>query len=212
MSKYLNDPLVKRLIFLPGLVIIISSVVFGFSGYFQIERLEGAEVEQDVATQKANRLLQKVSFLRNQESLFLEYGEQYESLMQKGLVQVFDRITWVDGLLGIKQKLQLVPMVIGIEPEALLASEDLSRLMIKDGIFYFTRINLSFGLQTDIDLFRMLNLIAKDISPYFYVEKCDLELPKDKLTNPAFNDLAGNMSAECSLLVFQAKPHPLEVE
>lgn len=212
MLSFLKDPLVKRFIFLPGLVVFAGLSVFGMSGLAQVELFEMAVVEQQAQTDNANRYLQKVQFLRNQESLYQQYGDQYETLMQKGMVKDLDRVLWVDGLLKIKQQLQLAPMVIMINAEVLLESTDLKEFMIKNDIFYSTRINMSFGLQADTDLFRMLNLISSDISPHYFVEKCKLDQSFERSKNIEFNPLSGNIAGECSLIIFQSKPRLLQVD
>jgi virulence-associated protein VapD len=210
MWTALNDPLVKRFIFLPGLVLFIGATLLSSTITLQSQWLEQDEIAYQSATQEATRLLQKVRFLRNQEALYLQYGDQYAAVLQKGLVKDFDRVAWVDGLIRVTEALQISGLKILIEPEQLIKKSDLKSQLIKKDIFYYTRINLAFGLQTDVDLLKMMDLISQEISAHFFVEKCKLEMPYDLGKQLDFNPLNGNILGECSLIVFQAKPSELK--
>jgi len=153
-------------------------------------------------------LMHQVKFLQEQYQLFQQYGAQYQQLTQQGLAKEQDRVLWADMLLHEKQRRWLNPIVIQFEAQKKLEASVFQQLKIASPIFYQTRVNLTLGTQTDLDIFTTLEDIEQLISPFFLLKSCKIEMilgNKDK-ANIKFDSKQPNFSVICSLIFFNSKP------
>ncbi|KUJ74794.1 hypothetical protein AVO42_05240 [Thiomicrospira sp. XS5] len=175
------------------------------SGWFltqQEARLQSG-VQQKVA--QLDRLVQQVAFLNRQERLFLAYGESYSEINPEDLVDQQGRVAWTDALLNIQKSLVLSPFKIQFEPEKPLQQSELKYIPLEKPIFFFTRLNLTAGLQSDRDIITLFQRISADITPFFLIDRCDLDKGAQART-PVFNLDKGGIHLQCSLIFFEAKP------
>lgn len=196
MRRYLAWPLGVLLATLSFIVLI---------GWFltqQETRLQSS-VQQKVA--QLDRLVQQVEFLNKQERLFHEYGESYSQINPEDLVDQQGRVAWTDALLNIQKALVLSPFKIQFEPEKTLRQSDLKSIPLEKPIFFFTRLNLTAGLQSDRDIITLFQRISADITPFFLIDRCDLDKGAQG-RSPAFNLDKGGIDLKCSLIFFEAKP------
>lgn len=194
----------------PLLVFIFVAVIAGGLFYqlsLQNEKIEDSNQQLSI---QVKRIIKQVLFLRRQEFLFNKYGSRYEELTKQGLVKDLDRVKWVDGLLSIKNKLLFNELIIQFEPEIKLKRQDFKHFNLNQNIFYYTRLNIDFGMLIDSDIFKLKDDIDQNITPIYKFDKCDLKLDDKKIGGLGFNPLSSNINARCSLIVFQAKPRLLK--
>lgn len=206
----LNKRLSKQFLLVPIIMVVVFTLVLGGAYVDQSLKQEEAERKNRQLKAQVNNLLQKVRFLRKQEALYNEYGEKYLEVTGNGLVQDFDRVKWVDGLLHLKKDLIISPFNMQYEPEQKLEQVHFKNYKMVKDIFYFTRVNLNLGFQSDLDLIRFNDRMSTSISSLYMPEKCRVEIAPEYLTNVSFVPDKGSLEANCSYIVFQAKPKAIQ--
>lgn len=211
MMWLIEDPLIKRFLWLPLGILLVLSLLFTLL-YFGLDyQKEQTQKNVMLKTKQLGNVMRQVKFLRYQEQLFLTYGDKYQALIKDGLVHRQDRVKWTDSLLKIQKELALKPFVIQYEPEQKLTQKYLQQIKLDKDIFYFTRLNLTLGLHSDLDILYLINKIAAQVTPLFVVEKCHLGAALDVIEKPEFDPRKGMIKAQCSLILFEAKPNPFKV-
>ena len=199
--------LIKRYLKWPLINLVISVTVLGGTNYLlmmQKQQLLAAERQQK---SQLNNLIRQVTFLREQEQLFLKYGDKYQQLMKYGLVHQQNRVKWVDSLIDIQQSLLMHPFKIQFEPEQLLSRDRLESFMMNKDIFYYTRLNIQAGLHSDADLHRLIKRLSEEITPLFIVESCQLSKLPTTRGEKLFSAQRANILLECAILLLEAKPN-----
>lgn len=202
----MNDPLLKKYILIPLIALGVLLSVIGLLGYQLMDMKTQSETQNAELKKTARSLIQDVRFLRRQQALYQQFGEEYESVIQNGLVKTFDRVKWVDALLRFKNELVMTPFTMQFEPQQKLEKAQFSSFKFKRNIFYYTRMNLTVGFQSDYDLITLNQLMTDKVSPLYSLEECDLKHERNPELNALFNPINGSITAKCSYVIFQAKP------
>lgn len=211
-SLQLNDPILMQYLRLPLLVFVVVIAVFGAANYF-IDKVDSdINYREQMQSRELDSVLKQVLFLQRQEQLFHQYGEKYRRFLQEGLVHQQDRVKWTDELLKIKQLLVMTPFSIQFEPEKKLTKKDVKYLVIEKDIFYYTNLNVSAGLQTDLDILSLFDQISKNITPLYLVKKCKLKANREELNRAEFSPKKAVIDANCTMVLFQAKPREFASE
>lgn len=210
MKFALQDPLIKRFLWLPVGVFLVIGVLFVAIDYGFTYQVNKTQQQLKTQTAALDNIMRQVKFLRYQEQLYLTYGDKYQQLISHGLIHRQDRVRWTDILLSIQKELALKPFQFQYEPEQKLTQTYLEQIKIKKDIFYFTRLNITVGLHTDLDILRLIDAIAEKITPLFVVEKCHMGVTLNHLESPKFNPDNGMINAKCSFILFEAKPNPFK--
>lgn len=205
-----QDPLLKRYLLVPLVLVIAITGVYFAADYFLEEQRFQLDRDEKYKESQVNNIMRQVRFLRYQERLFLTYGDKYQELIRDGLIHKQDRVKWTDELLKIQRKLALTPFTIRFEPEQKLKQADLARMKLEKDIFYYTRLNLSVGLQSDLDIIALFDQVTQNITPLYLVDKCDLAVNLVDIEKPSFNPDKGAIRMACSLILFEAKPNPFK--
>lgn len=206
----LHDPLLKRYLLIPVILTLVMTGLYFSSDYLLEEQRFQLSRDEKYKESQVDNIMRQVRFLRYQERLFLTYGEKYQELIGEGLVHRQDRVKWTDELLKIQRKLALTPFTIRFEPEQKLKQSDLARMKLEKDIFFFTRLNLSAGLQTDLDIVSLFDQITQNITPLYLVDKCHLAADLADIEQPKFDENKGRIRMSCSLILFEAKPNPFK--
>lgn len=212
MKIELRDPLLKRYLTLPLIVLAVILVVFfGVNHFF-------SGIEQQLSQQtrsktgQLNSILNQVRFLEHQQHLFERFGEKYKNFLKDGLVYRQDRVKWTDELLKIKQNLVLFPFSIQFEPEKKLTKENASNLVMEKDIFYSTNLNMNFGLHSDLDIVLLFDEIMTRITSFYLIKGCDLKADITKLEEVKFDPASPNINANCTIVLFQVKPREFKLD
>ncbi|MGE4499086.1 MAG: hypothetical protein AB7C96_01930 [Hydrogenovibrio sp.] len=207
--RFIESNGLRRYLAWPLGVLVATLLLIGLGRWFLLEQTHALQthVQQQVA--HLDRLVRQVEFLKKQAQLFHAYGEAYSQINPEDLVNQQGRVAWTDALLNIQKSLALKPFKIQFEPEKVLRQNDLKYIPLEKPIFFFTRLNLSAGLQSDRDILTLFQRISTDITPFFLIEGCDLD--RDANTkSPVFNLNKGGIRMACSLIFFEAKPRAFE--
>lgn len=199
--------LIKRYLKWPLIYLVISVTVLGGTNYLLIMQKQQLLVAELQQKSQLNNLIRQVTFLREQEQLFLKYGDKYQQLMKYGLVHQQNRVKWVDSLIAIQQSLLMHPFKIQFEPEQLLSRDRLESFMMNKDIFYYTRLNIQAGLHSDADLQRLIKRLSEEITPLFIVESCQLSKLPTTRGEKLFSAQRANILLECAILLLEAKPN-----
>jgi len=204
-----NLQYIKRSLKKPIWLLLILAILAG--GEFYTTSLLENRLTQQFMQEKSrlDGLMQQVKFLQEQYQLFQQYGEQYQQLTQQGLTKEQDRVLWADILLQEKQRRWLNPIVIQFEAQKKLDANMFQQLKTFSPIFYQTRVNLTVGAQTDLDIFATLEDIERFISPFFLLNSCRIDKQdSDKEMNTIkFNAKQPNFNVVCSLIFYNSKPN-----
>jgi len=203
----LHDPFLKRYVLLPSAMVAAIVLVYGLGSYLLEAQKTQLESQSRNEIAELNNLMRQVQFLRSQEQLFLTYGDKYQALTNEGGGGGEDRVKWADKLLKIQDELTLQPFAFQFEPEQKLTKKDLTRLKLDKDIFYFTRLNITAGLQSDLDMLRIFDRIQSNITPLFFINNCKIETTLPFLEAPAFKASEGRIRMECTIVSFEAKPN-----
>jgi hypothetical protein len=154
-----------------------------------------------------NSLQSQVRFLQQQVRLYEQYGEKYEELIKKGLVKKQDRVFWTDSLIRLTDEYLIPNLKFSFSAEKVLSSGQFSHIKVPNNLFFFSRVELNMDLQHEEDLLRVFETISQKISPLYLVESCKIKLnDSDYEVNANFDLLKGNVSTNCSLIVFHTHP------
>ncbi|MDX1351525.1 MAG: hypothetical protein R3254_00835 [Thiomicrorhabdus sp.] len=203
LSNLIKDTLVQR--FFKKLVIIFVVLIILLSGswygYGEIQKEIAAQEKPKI--QKLNSLKSQVKFLQQQVKLYQEYGDKYQELVKRGLVKQQDRVFWTDSLIKLKDVYLIPELSFSFSAEKPLSSGQFAQIKIPNSMFFYSDVNLKMSLQHEEDLVRIFESISQNISPLYLVKDCDLQL-KDSghEINANFDLTTGNVTANCSLIVF----------
>lgn len=203
ISSFFSNPLVRRFFTRLFMVFIVLSILLAGSwyGYGEVEKELLAQERPKV--QKLNSLQSQVNFLQQQVRLYEQYGDKYQELVKKGLVKQQDRVFWTDSLIRITDEYIIPDLRFSFSAEKPLSSGQFSKIKIPNGLFYFSRVNLSMALQHEEDLIRVFETISQKISPLYLVESCTTKLKDtDHEVYANFDLMDGNVTADCTLIVF----------
>lgn len=203
LSSFIRDPLTKRFFQKLAIVFVLLAALLAAAWYGYGEIRKELIAQEKPKIQKLNSLRSQVRFLQQQVRLYQEYGEKYKELVKKGLVKQQDRVFWTDSLIKLKDEYLIPDLSFTFSPEKPLSSGQFSKIKIPNGIFYYSDVTLKLSLQHEEDLVRLFESISQNISPLYLVKNCDLKL-KDSghEVNANFDLNSGNVSANCSLIVF----------
>lgn len=195
----------RRTFLKPLVWLLVIILLFGMLQVFATQRLQDMrQVYQTKQAQYAS-LRQQVGFLQKQAQLSKQYAPVYAQITPKDLVKQRGRIAWTDALLKIQSDLLLAPFSFQFEPEGRLLAQDVAHLPLGQPIFYYTRLHLTAGLQTDRDVITLFQRITREITKYFLYQECTL-IRNDWKGEPRLNLQQGNVLLKCSLVFFEARP------
>lgn len=201
--EYFKPELKKPVWLLLFLAILIGGEIYASS-------LLESRLTQQFMQEKSvlDGLTRQVKFLQEQYRLFQQYGAKYQELSQKGLAKEQDRVLWSDVLLQEKNRRWLNPMTIQFEAQKKMEQNEFQQLKLSTPIFYQTRVNLTVGTQTDLDIFATLEDIEHFISPFFLLNSCKIErlVSNEKVATIKFDSEHPNFNVTCSLIFFNTKP------
>lgn len=202
----MNDPFLKKYILPPLIVLTVLLSIIGLVGYELMEMKTVSETKNVELKKTARILIQNVRFLRRQKALYLQFGEEYKAVVQNGLVKTFDRVKWVDAMLRFKKELVITPFVMQFEPQQKLEKDQFPSFKFKRNLFYYTRMNLTVGFQSDYDLLTLNQFITNQVSRLYSLEECDLKFEPNPELNRLFDPASGSITTKCAYIIYQAKP------
>jgi hypothetical protein len=207
LNSYFSDPIILRFLKRVVILLILLSGLFGLTWYGYEEMSKELKAQEKPKIQKLNSLQSQVRFLQQQVKLYEQYGEKYEELIKKGLVKKQDRVFWTDSLLSLTDEYLIPNLKFSFSAEKALSSGQFSHIKVPNNLFFFSRVELNMDLQHEEDLLRVFETISQKISPLYLVESCKIKLnDSDYEVNANFDLLKGNVSTNCSLIVFHTHP------
>jgi len=208
----LNNPHLKRELKAPFLFFIIIFIIIVMVGYFFNSAQKELNEKISVKDRSLMVIINQVKFLRHQKDLFLKYGSKYKDFLEAGLVSELDRVKWTDGLLEIQKKLALYGFKLQFEAENKLTKKDIKYLKIFKNIFYYSRLNFSAGVYTDLDVLDILSMIDIKITPLYLVKDCSLKGDEKRFLEPVIDINNPLFRLDCSLIILQAKPRKFKLK
>ena len=203
LSNFLFDPLVRRFFLRLTILFVVLSIVLGgvWYGYGVLEKRLKAQEKPKVT--KLNDLQNEVRFLQRQLKLYQQYGDKYQELVKKGLVKKQDRVFWTDALIRLSSEYIIPSLQFNFSAEKPLTNGQFSSIKLPNRVFFYSRLKLTMSLQHEEDLIRIFETISQKISPLYLVESCKTKLfDGGSGVHADFDLLNGNVSAECSLILF----------
>ena len=208
LSSLFTDPIVRRFLKRVLILLILLSGLLALSWYGYEEMNKELKAQEKPKIQKLKALQSQVRFLQQQVRLYEQYGDKYQELIKKGLVKKQDRVFWTDSLIRVRDEYLIPNLKFSFSAEKTLSSGQFANIKIPNGLFYYSRLKLTMDLQHEEDLFRVFETISQKISPLYLVESCKTKLhDTDYEINANFELLKGNVSADCSLIVFHTHPN-----
>ncbi len=207
LISFLRDPIVLRFLKRVLILLIILSGLLGLAWYGYGEMEKELKAQEKPKIQKLNSQRSQVKFLQQQVKLYEQYGEKYQELVKKGLVKKQDRVFWTDSLIRLTDEYLIPSLKFTFSAEKALSSSQFSNIKVPNGLFFYSKVNLNMTLQHEEDLLRVLETISQKVSPLYLVESCKMKLQDmDYEVNANFDLLKGNVSADCSLIIFHTHP------
>lgn len=197
----------QRLILWP-LSSLILALVLSWIIYAQLLSPVSQQAQQvENREQRVTQLVHQVDQLKQERVIQQKYAQDYERLKQQGFMQPVDRVIWTDQLNQVSQAWLLSGLSIQFEAEKRLSPADVKQLPISQTIFYRTKLNLNLRLQTDADYIKLVDWLHHNVSPFFVIEHCDLQLQRSGVELAmALKPEQGNIMMRCGLQLLRAEP------
>ncbi len=208
----LNDALLKDYTKIPFLLFLSALLIFSTATYYLHTEQEKLTDEISLKDRSLSTLLKQVRFLRSQKSSFLKYGSRYQAFIKEGLVTELDRVKWTDELFKIQKKLGLYNLNIQFEAEKKLTKKEAEYLKLTKNIFFYSRLNITAGVYSDLDVLKIMSLINTEITPLYIVKECTLSGEANKFFNPIFEKSKPLIQLSCSIILFQSKPNEFRLK
>lgn len=197
----------QRLITWPLLGLMLS---LGLSWLVYVQFLKPVSLQTQLVSnqeQQVKRLVQQVGHLKRELEVQQVHKPRFELLAQQGFAQPVDRVLWTDSLNQVSQAWLLSGLSVQFEAEKRLNPSDVKQLTVASPIFYSQKLMLSLRLQTDLDYLKLIDWLRPNVSPYFLVEHCDIQLQRtgvgvEMLLKPE----QGNVVLRCGLQLLRAQP------
>jgi hypothetical protein len=207
LISFLKDPIVQRFLKRVLILLILLSGLLGLAWYGFEEVGKELKAQEKPKIQKLNSQRSQVKFLQQQVRLYQQYGDKYQELVKKGLVKQQDRVFWTDSLIRLTDEYLIPNLKFTFSAEKPLSSNQFSHIKVPNNFFFYSKVNLNMTLQHEEDLLRVLETISQKVSPLYLVESCKTKLlDMDYEVNANFDLLKGNVSADCSLILFHTHP------
>lgn len=157
--------------------------------------------------QQVNRLVRQVGQLKRELEVQQIHQPRFELLAQQGFDQPVDRVLWTDSLNQVSQAWLLSGLSVQFEAEKRLNASDVKQLSVVSPIFYSQKLILNLRLQTDLDYLKLIDWLRQNVSPYFLVEHCDIQLQRTGVgVEMALKPEQGNVVLRCGLQLLRAQP------
>ena len=93
------------------------------------------------------------------------------------------------------------------EAEKRLNSADVKQLPVLRPIFYRHKMLLNLRLQTDEDYFKLMTWLRQNVSPFFIIEHCDIQLQRTGVgVEMSLKPEQGNVVMRCGVQLLRAEP------
>ena len=203
LDNIIKDPFFEKFYFKLGILFVFLTLLSLATWYGYGEIQKQLEAQERPKIQKLNNLRSQVKFLQQQVRLYYEYGDKYQELVEKGLVNQQDRVFWTDSLIGIKDEFLIPGMTFSFSPEKSLNSSRFKNIKIPNGMFYYSELSLKMSLQHEEDLVRIFESISQNITPLYLVQGCKTNLKSQgHEVNASFDLTSGNVNVDCTLILF----------
>lgn len=197
----------QRLILWPLLGLILA-LVLAWIVYDQFLKPVSQQAQQVYSQEQlVNRLVQQVDQLKQEQVVAETYQQGFKMLDQQGFVQSVDRVSWTDRLNQVSQAWLLSGLSIQFEAEKRVNASDVKQLPVSESIFYRNKLVLNLRLQTDVDYLNLIDWLRHNVSPFFLIEHCDLQLQRTGIeVEMILKPEQGNIMMRCGLQVLRAEP------
>lgn len=197
----------QRLILWP-LMGLVLALVLGVIVFHQFLKPVSQQMQQVYSQEQlANRLVQQVDQLKQEQVVTETYQQDFEMLDQQGFVQSVDRVSWTDRLNQVSQAWLLSGLSVQFEAEKHINASDVKQLPVSQSIFYRNKLMLNLRLQTDADYLKLIDWLRQNVSPFFLVEHCDLQLQRTGVeVEMTLKPEQGNIMMRCGLQLLRAEP------
>lgn len=197
----------QRLIAWPLLGLMLS---LGLSWLVYVQFLKPVSLQTQLVSnqeQQVKRLVQQVGHLKRELEVQQVHKPRFELLAQQGFAQPVDRVLWTDSLNQVSQTWLLSGLSVQFEAEKRLNPSDVKQLAVASPIFYRQKLMLNLRLQTDLDYLKLIDWLRQNVSPYFLVEHCDIQLQRTGVgVEMALKPEQGNVVLRCGLQLLRAQP------
>ncbi|WP_029934317.1 hypothetical protein [Thiomicrospira pelophila] len=197
----------QRLIFWP-LMGLILALVLAWIVYDQFLKPVSQQIQQVYSQEQlVNRLVQQVDQLKQEQVVTESYQQDFVMLDQQGFVQPVDRVGWTDRLNQVSQAWLLSGLSVQFEAEKRVNASDVKQLQVSQSIFYRNKLMLNLRLQSDMDYLKLIDWLRQNVSPFFLIEHCDLQLQRTGVdVELTFKPEQGNIMMRCGLQLLRAEP------
>jgi len=208
--------IIRRLV-LPYLVLFILAVAaVGGPSYYLYGEVERLQQELRVVHRKFQTLYGDVRFLLDQYRLYKKYGDAYFNLEQRGLVTDVKRARWVDELLLFTYAYMYDGYRSTFQPYKPVQKVSVARYRVPPKLFYRNPLTVTAKLPLDVDFLRFHQYLQKRITPFSYVDTCELFSEQtlqqaragDRIVSSLLSSKhqAGNVTMRCTFDIITAQP------
>ncbi len=203
MKQHIDWHYMKPSLITVSILILLATVIAVFSWLYLLEYEEEFTIQHQEMVEANSRLFE----VMNDKRLFEIYGEQYQVLVERGVVGGEQRLEWVDAVKAKVEQLKLPELLYKIGPQKeveMPGFEPSENLIVTQ-----SRIELTFGIYHTEDLIDLLGEIRAQIAGIFNVESCRLTR-----IEKSFSFFKGNtnMKAVCTLNWFTLRQRILSEE
>lgn len=197
----------QRLITWPLVALIFS---LGLSWIVYVQFLKPVSLQTQLVTnqeKQVNRLMQQVAHLRRELAVLQNHQPSFGLLEKQGFEQPVDRVLWTDSLNQVSQAWLLSGLSVQFDAEKRLSASDVKQLPVSRSIFYSHKLMLNLRLQTDLDYLKLIDWLRQNVSPFFMVEHCDIQLQRTGVeVEMVLKPEQGNVMMRCGLQLLRAQP------
>lgn len=158
---------------------------------------------------QAEHISEQLRFLKSEQHLEPQYRHLYQYLKNSGVLGAKLRVKWTDELLVLKDKLQLQPMRIRFGQEKRLTQTSSERAEGNHAI-YVRRLELTMGMQSDLDILTVFQTIRQQVTPVFTVNGCRIKRHVANNVPAKFNRVSAPFLAKCSVTIYRVSPKPFK--
>ncbi|MBE0492950.1 MAG: hypothetical protein IBX48_01270 [Thiomicrospira sp.] len=197
----------QRLILWPFLGLVFS-LILSWVVYDQFLKRVSLQTQQVyLQEQQVNQLMRQVGQLKQEVSVKQAHQLRFEAIKQQGFDQPIDRVLWTDSLNQVSQAWLLSGLSVQFEAEKRLNASDVKQLPVSRPIFYSHKMMLNLRLQTDADYLKLMDWLRQNVSPFFLVEHCDIQLQRTGVgVEMSLKPEQGNVVMRCGLQLLRAEP------
>ena len=181
----------KRTLIVFGASILLASIFFVIGAEYEqskVDNYQQAKSSLSTAHVRYKKLVEDIDLLA-------QYTIAYDGYKSSGLLGGERRLSWIETLEAVNEKLKLPSLAYALKPQQAFKSPGLK--VEKNVLVNSTPMDLKFDILHEEDIFSVVEEIRNSISNLFTIESC--KISRKTQSNAPLNTKKANFSSNCLL-------------